>query len=705
MSKNSLLNDLNPQQRDAVLHTKGPLLILAGAGSGKTKVITYRFAHLASAQKVSPASILAMTFTNKAAGEMRGRIETLMNRSLKGLWIGTFHALSNRILRKEIDRLGFHRDFVIYDDDDSNSLVRSILKEFKMHEAIYKGIASRISSMKAALIGPNEFLNNETSLDFDEKFARVYVRYQDELKKNNALDFDDLIMDTVRLFEEHPAVLKKYNKEISHIMVDEFQDTNTAQYRLSRLLAGEHQNLCVVGDDDQSIYRFRGADVRNIMSFEKDFPSARVIKLEQNYRSTQVILDAAGGVISQNPVRKLKKLWTEKNEGEKLYYCVANSENDEARYIAKSIRELYLKGKYSYSDFAVLYRMNLQARALEEALRVYGMPYRIIGGISFYHRREVKDIISYLKVINNPKDSVSLKRIINCPPRGIGDTTTARIENEAKKKNKSFFDAMKSLSSSSDSAALKEKISDFIEIIDELTAKRGMAPPQLIQLVLEKTGYIKWVEKERIENITEIIRMAEGMNLQELIDAASLFSGADERVDSNCITLMTLHSAKGLEFPVVFIAGVENGLLPHFHAMQNPEELHEERRLFYVGITRAKDILILSSAKKRRLYSSIQELEPSSFLSEIPSGCYFYTGMMPIPMVESVPRITPKRLRTVDFSPPSIFLPGVRVKHPKWGIGVVRDSYGETDDVKVMVNFSTVGVKRLSLKFANLERL
>ncbi|MBI4839154.1 MAG: DUF3553 domain-containing protein [Nitrospirae bacterium] len=574
-----------------------------------------------------------------------------------------------------------------------------------MHEAIYKGIASKISSLKAALIGPHEFLNNETSFDFDEKFARVYVRYQDELKKNNALDFDDLILHTVRLFEEHPAALNKYNKEISHIMVDEFQDTNTAQYRLSKLLAGAHKNLCVVGDDDQSIYRFRGADVRNIMSFEKDFSSARVIKLEQNYRSTQVILDAAAGVISQNPVRKLKKLWTEKNEGEKLYYCIANSENDEARYIAKSIRELYLKGKYSYSDFAVLYRMNLQARALEEALRVYGMPYRIIGGVSFYQRREVKDIISYLKVINNPKDSVSLKRIINCPPRGIGDTTTARIENEAKKKNKSFFDAMKSLSSSSDSAALKEKITDFIEIIDELTAKRGMALPQLIRLVLEKTGYIKWVEKERIENLTEIIRLAEGMNLQELIDTASLFSGADERVDGNCITLMTLHSAKGLEFPVVFIAGVENGLLPHFHAIKNPEELHEERRLFYVGITRAKDILILSSAKKRRLYSSMQELEPSRFLSEIPSGCYFYTGMMPIPMVESVARITPKRSRTVEFPAPSIFLPGVRVKHPKWGIGVVRDSYGETDDVKVMVNFSTVGVKRLSLKFANLERL
>ena len=704
MIKHTMINDLNPQQRDAVLHTNGPLLILAGAGSGKTKVITYRFAYLTSALKVPSTSILAMTFTNKAANEMKGRIEKLLGRSLKGLWVGTFHSLSNRILRREAEKLGFRSDFVIYDEDDSHSLIRSILKEFKIHEALYRGVASKIISLKASLIGPQEFLNSGDSFDFDEKFARVYVRYQDELKKNNALDFDDLIMHSVHLFEKQPGLLQKYHKEITHIMVDEFQDTNTAQYRLAKLLAGGQKNICVVGDDDQSIYKFRGADVRNILSFEKDFPKARVIQLEQNYRSTQVILDAAGGVIAQNPLRRPKRLWTENEGGEKLYYCVANNENEEARYIAKSIRELYLKGKYSYGNFAILYRMNLQSRAIEEALRIYGMPYRIIGGISFYHRKEIKDIISYLRVIKNPRDSVSLKRIINCPPRGIGETTVSRIENEAKKKNKSLFEVMKHMTGSgSDFSSSKEKIRGFVETMEWLTAKREIALPQLVRLVLEKTGYVKLLEKERIEHIEELISSCEDKDLQGLIDTASLYSVNDEPHGGDLISLMTIHGAKGLEFPVVFIAGVENGLLPHLHAMKNKEDMHEERRLFYVGITRAKDLLILSGAKKRRLYASVQEQEPSRFLSEIPTECYYCVERSPVS--ESVISMVPKSPPTVEFPLSSPFIPGVRVKHPKWGVGVVRDSYGDTGDVKVMVNFTSVGIKRLSLRFANLVKL
>lgn len=705
MNKHASLKDLNVQQRDAVLHTKGPVIVLAGAGSGKTKVITYRFAYLNSALKVPPASILAMTFTNKAAGEMKERVEKLLGKNLKGLWIGTFHATSNRILRREIKKIGFQNDFAIYDEDDSHSLIRSILKEFRIHEALYRGIASKITSLKASLIGPNDFLNitSEDSYGFDEKFSRVYVRYQDELKKNNALDFDDLIMCTVKLFEEHPDVLKKYNDEFPYIMIDEFQDTNKAQYSLSKLLAGTHNNICAVGDDDQSIYRFRGADVNNMFTFEKDFPKVKVIRLEQNYRSTQNILDAASGIIANNPLRQPKMLWSERGKGEKIFYCITNNENEEARYIARSIRELYLKGKHSYGDFAVLYRINLQSRDLEEALREYSLPYRVVGGISFYHRKEVKDIISYLKVITNPSDSINLKRIINCPPRGIGATSLSRIENEAKKKDKPLFDMIKQIANGNGAAtALKEKVSDFAKILDELISctSSGADASRLIKQVFEKTGYLKWAGEERAENLLQLATSAEGKELRDFIDMSSLSSGTDENHSGDCVTLMTLHSAKGLEFPVVFIAGVEEGLLPHFHAIKNPEELYEERRLFYVGMTRAQDLLILSSSKKRRLYASTQRQDSSRFLSEIPTDCYHCIEKRP--KREVIAAAVKMPMTFIGATP---FVSGVRVKHSKWGVGVVRDCYGETDDIKVMVNFTSVGVKRLSLKFADLEKV
>jgi DNA helicase-2/ATP-dependent DNA helicase PcrA len=702
MTKKELLNGLNPQQKEAVLHAKGPLLVLAGAGSGKTKVITHRFAHLTAFQKIPPTSILAMTFTNKASREMRERIERLTGKHIPGLWIGTFHSLSARILRHEIDKLGFRKDFCIYDDGDSGHLVRSILKEFKIHEALYKGILSKISSLKASMVDPDDLLANEDSYGFDEKFARVYVRYQNELKNNNALDFDDLIMFTVKLYEKHPAVLRKYQKDFSHLMIDEFQDTNMSQYRLAKLLAGKKKNICAVGDDDQSIYKFRGAEVRHIQTFKKDFSKAKEIRLEQNYRSTQRILDIADSVIARNPARMPKKLWTERRKGDKIYYCIATNEQEEARYIAQTIKELYLKGKYAYQDIAVLYRVNQQSRALEEALRENGQSYRIFGGMSFYHRKEVKDVISYLKVIVNPEDSVSLKRIVNCPPRNFGATTVTRVENEARKRETSMYRTMKHiLKSNGYTTSLKEKVNGFISVIDDLISQKDINLPELIELIYEKTGYDESLSEERAENLKELVRAAEGKDIRSFLDTASLFSGLDEDNSHNSISLMTLHSAKGLEFPVVFIAGIEDGLIPHFHAIKDTEELEEERRLFYVGITRAQNMLVMSGAKKRRLYASVQEQQPSRFLSDIPDDCYHCIEKRP--RADALSAASKKiPINLIRSSP---FSTGARVKHPKWGVGVVRDSYGETDDIKVMVNFPTVGVKRLSLKYANLEKL
>ncbi|RJQ23161.1 MAG: DUF3553 domain-containing protein [Nitrospiraceae bacterium] len=699
------MNNLNPQQKEAVLYSSGPLLVLAGAGSGKTKVITHRFCHLTTALKIQPSSVLAMTFTNKAAEEMTDRIETLTGKSAKGLWIGTFHSLSARILRREIDRLGFRKDFCIYDDDDSGSLIRSILKEFKIHEALYKGILSKISALKASLTTPEELLANEDSYGFDEKFARVYVRYQDELRKNNALDFDDLIMFCVKMWEKHPDILRKYQETFSHIVIDEFQDTNASQYRLAKLLASRHKNICVVGDDDQSIYKFRGAEVKNIHNFKKDFAKAKVIRLEQNYRSTQNILNIADSIIAQNPARVPKKLWTDRGDGEKVYYCTANNDIEEARYISQSIKELYLKGKYSYKDIAILYRVNQQSRMLEEALRENGQPYRIFGGISFYQRKEVKDIISYLRVIANPDDSVSLKRIINCPPRQIGAATITRVENESRKREESLFRTMKYiLKSNTHTVALKDKLSGFVNILDELISRKDIALPELMELIFEKTSYLQWIGEEKAGNLSDLLNSSEGKDISSFIDMTSLYSGtpAPEAQNDTSVSLMTLHSAKGLEFPVVFIAGFEDGLVPHFHAVKDPEELAEERRLFYVGITRAQDRLVLTGARKRRLFTSVQEQQPSRFLSDIPEGCYH--------CIEKRPRgdaITSSVVKKISaaFSSASPFATGARVRHPKWGVGVVRDSCGETDDVKVTVNFPSVGMKRLSLKFANLERI
>ena len=701
MSK-AILDQLNPQQKEAVTHTDGPMLILAGAGSGKTRVITHRFALLA--KKSSHAKILAVTFTNKAAAEMKERIAALTKKELKNTWVGTFHSQCNRILRKEIPVLGYESNFTIFDNDDQANLIRHILKEFKLYEALYKGIISRISSLKAAFISPEEFLSNGEGYGFDEKLARVYVRYQDELKRCNALDYDDLIMLTVKLFEEHPKILNKYQAMFNHVLVDEFQDTNKAQYRLLKLICKEHNNICVVGDDDQSIYGFRGANVENILSFEKDYPKAKVIKLEQNYRSTKNILEVSSSLIKGNSRRRDKTLWSDREAGEKICHCWFASEREEAKYISKQIREFYLKGLYGFSDFAVLYRINIQGKAIEDSLRHENIPYRIIGGMSFYHRREIKDMTAYMRLAVNRNDNVSLRRIINVPARGIGASTLGKIEQQAKKQGTSLFSSIQDIiKNSSVTPSAKEKLQGFIRIIEDISSGSSDDAGEMLRTIHTITGYSENIEEQRAENVLEFIKGAEGRPVAEFMDSLSLVQSTDDREeDENVVTLLTLHSAKGLEFPVVFISGMEEGVLPYFKA-KTPHEVDEERRLLYVGMTRAKDYLWMTGANKRRMYAKTQEQEPSRFLKSIPSDCCRVLEVISKPTAQEAARESARRIKSMSTSLP--YTIGSRVKHPKWGVGVVRDSDGQGDAQKITVNFPNIGVKRLSLKFANLEQI
>lgn len=703
MAKEVLLEDLNPQQREAILHSKGPLLVLAGAGSGKTRVITQKFAYLIKKKNLSQHSIFTVTFTNKAADEMKERIARFVDGDMKSSWIGTFHSQCNKILRREIKALGFKTDFSIYDEDDQCNLVRHILKEFNMYEALYKGVASRISILKASLISPEEFLSQGDGFSFDEKLGRVYLKYQDELKRCNALDFDDLIMLTVKLFSEHPKILEKYMGMFPYLLVDEFQDTNPAQYKLLQLLSSAHRNICAVGDDDQSIYKFRGADVRNILNFEKDFPEAKIIKLEQNYRSTQNILDVSGAIIAKNPYRKPKTLWTDRGCGEKVYYCRLNSEDEEAKYVARGIKDLYLKNNYEYSSFAILYRVNLQARAIEDALREEGIPYNVISGISFYHRKEIKDIISYMRLALNHDDNVSLRRIINSPHRGIGTSTMAKIEQEAKRHSLSLFAAINSLLKANNVAAtLKEKLQDFAKNMNTVSTTLYKNAADMLKDIVERTGYIEDIEEERLQNIMELISSTEGLSVKDFSERVALASASanGNTAKKSAVSLMTLHSAKGLEFPVVFIIGLEEGILPYFKAIDDPVEMQEERRLFYVGMTRAKEILCLTGSRRRKLYSRFQEQEPSRFLVDIPKEC---CQCMEKTVTQKAP-VRPVKVASPNSSVPQ-YVVGSKVKHPAWGIGVIRDCCGDGDDTKVTVNFPSVGLKRLSVRHANLERI
>jgi DNA helicase-2/ATP-dependent DNA helicase PcrA len=696
------MQDLNPQQKEVLSFTNCPLLVLAGAGSGKTRIIAHKFSHLVKTKKAFLDSILTVTFTNKAAAEMTDRINNLLEKNTNGSWIGTFHSQCNKILRKEINVFGYKNNFSIFDEDDRCNLVRHILKEFKMYEALYKGIMSRMSFLKSSLISSEEFLSSGDGFGFDEKLAKVYVRYQDELKRCNALDFDDLIMLTVKLFKNYPSLLKKYQNLFSYILVDEFQDTNFAQYYLLKLLASSHKKICVVGDDDQSIYRFRGADINNIFNFEKDFPGTKVVKLEQNYRSTKNILNVSEAVILKNTERKYKKLWTDRI-GEKVNFCCLNTCEEEAQYIAKIIKELYLKGVYNYRDFAIFYRVNLLSRALENALRDEGIAYRVFGGISFYQRKEIKDIIAYARLSLNHGDNVSLRRIINSPQRGIGPATLSKIENEAKRKSLSLFDTIKvTLRANSFTSAVKDKLTEFTKLIESFSSAKNRSAAELLKDILGKSGYAETLEEQRASNIAELILSAQDKEIKDFLDKVSLFTNMDEINRGDYISLMTLHSAKGLEFPVVFIIGLEEGLLPYCKAMNCEEDVAEERRLFYVGMTRAKDILWLTAASKRRLYAKIKDQETSRFLRDIPKDyCHWIeklTGHKTIKLAPIKRNVESKKAFT-------LYTAGCRVKHPTWGIGVVRDCYGDGDNLRIMVNFRNFGMKRLAVKFANLEKI
>jgi DNA helicase-2/ATP-dependent DNA helicase PcrA len=743
------LDDLNPPQREAVLHGEGPLLILAGAGSGKTRVITCRIAHLIRQRGVHPGNILAVTFTNKAANEMRERVERLLAAPLAGLWISTFHSSCVRILRRHIERLGYKRQFVIYDETDRSSLIKTCMQDLRIDTEQYqpRAIAARISSLKNTLTDVEGFGKVSAGYGFDEAVGRTYELYEERLREAGGVDFDDLLMLTVRLFERHPDVLAGYQQLFRHILIDEYQDTNHAQYRLVRLLTSGHRNLCVVGDDDQSIYRFRGADITNILNFEKDFPDAKVIKLEQNYRSTHSILTAAGAVVSQNFGRKEKTLWTERSGGEKILCYTAVDEKDEARFVCGTIQGLVDDGR-ALSEIAVLYRTNAQSRALEDALRNRGIPYRIFGGLRFYDRKEIKDIIAYLRVLHNPADTVSLRRIINVPARGIGDTTVEKLERTAGQAGVSLYQAAADAGNSDIGAAARKKLKEFTGVMERLREElRSLTLTGLVRQVIQDTGYAKALEEERtiearvrMENLNELLTATEDFqeqnrdaSLAAFLDQVALITDMEHqsagegrgRASANSVTLMTLHNAKGLEFPVVIMAGMEEGLFPHSRSAESESELEEERRLCYVGMTRAKERLILTHAQERRLYGYPQANLASRFVEEIPDelierqGMSFlkgppgkrYVGWDDAVSVEpassqywSGGRAAKKESpATAKASGKSPFYNGAVVKHAKFGIGTVQRSEGAGDDLKISVSFPGHGVKTLAVKYANLE--
>lgn len=633
----SIYDTLNPMQKEAVLHTEGPLLILAGAGSGKTRVLTHRIAYLIEEKEVNPWNILAITFTNKAAGEMRERVDSLVGFGAESIWVSTFHSTCVRILRRYIEHLGYTTSFSIYDSDDQKTLMKQVFKTLDIDTKQYKerSVLGIISSVKDKLISPEEFLLNAGQDFRQKKVGEIYREYQNQLKKNNALDFDDLIVKTVELFQNDSQILDYYQERFRYIMVDEYQDTNTAQFKLISLLASKYGNLCVVGDDDQSIYRFRGADIENILSFEQTFPGARVIKLEQNYRSTQNILDAANGVIRHNRGRKEKSLWTANGTGDEILFKQFDDARDEADYIARQIRD----SEFSYQDQAVLYRTNAQSRLLEERCIFYNVPYRLVGGVNFYQRKEIKDILAYLKTVANGVDDLSVLRIINVPKRGIGATSMGRVTMFASEHGMSLYSALREARMVPGLGKAVEKIGRFIS---QMECFRAMAQSEeysiqdLIEAILEETGYEEELKAEGeieaetlMENIQELINKAAAYeedsqhpSLDEFLEQVALVADIDN-VDSSedRVTLMTLHSAKGLEFPKVYLAGMEDGLFPGMMAVSSddPTDMEEERRLCYVGITRAKKELVITAARKRMTHGETRYCKPSRFVEEIPA--------------------------------------------------------------------------------------
>ncbi len=747
----NILDGLNNKQQEAVLTTEGPLLVLAGAGSGKTTVLTRRIAHIIEKGLAKPWQILAITFTNKAAAEMASRIASLVGDDSSEMWIKTFHSACLRILRYDIDKLGtgYTREFNVYDTNDQKRLVKDILKQLNMSEDMYpvRSLISRISDLKTRGVTPKEY---EASVsDFRQKgIARIYYAYQEKLMENNSLDFDDLLCKTVELLEKCPEVLEHYQNKFKYILVDEYQDTNHIQYKLVPMLAKKNRNLCVVGDDDQSIYKFRGADITNILDFENQFKDTKTVKLEQNYRSTQTILNAANNVIKNNKDRKTKSLWTSLGDGEKITLYVLDNQISEAAYINSCIEMLVLSGKYNYNDFAILYRTNAQTRAFEENLTC---PYRILAGLRFYDRKEIKDILAYLRVLYNPKDDVNLTRIINVPKRGIGDGTVAKINALASSLGKSMYDII--TDSQYDEALGRScgKIKDFVNVISELQDLKNNVPvTELIDQMLSKTGYAEYVLSEdpkearsRIENIEEFRSKAyeyqnsvENPTFEGFLDNISLVSDVDNLDSSEqAVVLMTLHSAKGLEFPVVFMCGMEKGLFPSAMSESELGGLEEERRLCYVGITRAKQKLFLTAARYRTIYGQTSHQLISPFIEEIPDELLDDPGQKNSFIArnydsdyhsggysehrESAPKAFGSPKMSINaiadkysmFSASSLvtkdvdFKKGDRVRHKKFGEGMVVSLTPSNGDYFVEISFDNVGTKKLMASIAKLEKV
>ena len=735
---------LNPAQREAVEQTEGPILILAGAGSGKTRVLTTRIGYLMKEKKVKAENILAITFTNKAANEMRERVdETLNDEDTSAMWITTFHSCCVRILRKSINKIGYNRSFVIYDSSDQVTLVKDCLRELNYSEKAMdpKYIISVISNAKDKLINPKQFREKYKNDFSKSKIADVYALYQDRLKRNSALDFDDLISKTVELFREHEDVLDFYRNRFRYIMVDEYQDTSRAQYELVRLLAQGHQNICVVGDDDQSIYGWRGADIRNILEFERDYDDVHVIKLEQNYRSTQIILDAANYLIKNNIERKRKKLWSEKKEGELIKIQLAETEVDEAEFVANTISTMVRTGERSYKDFAVLYRANAQARPVEDALNRAGIPYNIYGGTKFYERKEIKDMVAYLRVIQNPQDDISLKRIINVPRRGIGLRTIEKIEDRASLKEESLYSVLIDIDGNSDiSRKAKASINGFVDIMSTFRSLKQIYPAsKMIEKVMDITGYLDELEKDkseesqdRIENLKEFISVAmefesknEDTSLEAFLTNVALTSEPNEEEEhADRVSLMTIHSAKGLEFPVVFLTGMEEKLFPIARAIASMQDtqIEEERRLCYVGITRAKEELFMTMTGKRTLYGRTNHSVASRFIEELPDDCverlnkvqkeisyskasynmldkYTKKYMNTVNKAEMAKKANATIKQKTDIADLDNIKLGSKIHHPKFGTGTVVAVKGPD----ITIAFDNQGIKTINKEYTTID--
>ena len=763
-----IIEGLNDKQYEAVTNTEGPCLVIAGAGSGKTKVLTHKIAYLIKEKDVKPWNILSITFTNKAANEMKERIVNLVGDVATDIWMGTFHSICVRILRRFIDRIGFDNSFIIFDTSDQKTLVKNCLKDLGIDDKLFndRSVLSEISNAKNEMLTPESYAARANGDFRKEKISTVYELYQKRLKENNAIDFDDIINYTIEILQDNEDIREYYCDKFKYILVDEYQDTNKAQFMLVKILASKYKNITVVGDNDQGIYSFRGADISNILNFEKDFPGTKIIKLEQNYRCTGNILKAANAVIKNNEVKYKKELWTQNEEGNLPKVYQADNEYDEASYIVEQIEHLRREEYYKYKDFAVLYRMNTQSRAIEDILRRENIPYKIIGGLKFYERKEIKDLIAYLRLIQNHNDNLSLRRIINEPKRGIGKTSLDKIELISNDTGESMYEIIKR----ADEFGLNRVFlnsREFVNTIEELSAKKDELPiSELIKQVLKKSGYTKALQNEntieaenRIENLDEFLTVAIEFeeeevenSLREFLEGITLSSDIDELEESDdYVTLMTLHSAKGLEFPVVFLVGMEEGIFPGYKSISEPRELVEERRLCYVGITRAKEHLYLTCSKQRTIFGSTSYNQTSRFLKEIPEELldgyeeafgdttnkermlkdtdYSWTygsgnskvKSYKMDNIESKVAAASKSASNFMFRTAESFLSnlnkkseekkvdlsqykeGLRVFHKKFGEGTISIVEPENDDLKVDINFDKVGHKRLMAKFANLQ--